>query len=189
MNVRSNKKHRVFETTLKLIAEHGLHNTPMSLVSKRSGISTGAIYHHFESKEVLINELYLFVKQEIMNNIFDDVTAELNYKESFHKIWSNYFHYLIKNQDILSFVEQCSISPIIKEQTRMEAQKLAIPLIDFITEGTQKNFLINNEIELILAIINGNVITVAKLHISKLLPINKEIENKAIQTSWKGLSQ
>lgn len=188
MNVPSNKRYKIFETTLKLIAELGLHNTPMSLVSKQSGISTGAIYHHFESKEVLINALYLYVKQGIITSIFENVDIEQHYKETFCNIWSNYFHYLIKNPDVLSFVEQCSISPIIKEQTRTEAENLAEPLIHFVRKGVQENFLVDNEIELILAIMNGNIVALAKLYISNMMPINKEIENRAIEISWKGLS-
>lgn len=189
MNVRSNKKHSIFKTTLKLISELGLHNTPMSLVSKKSGVSIGAIYHHFESKEHLINELYLFVKQGLITEIFDRVDMKQSFKETFYKIWSNYYHYLINNPDIVSFIEQCSISPIINEQTRTEAEKFAEPLINFITNGIQKKFLKENETELILAILNGNVVALAKLYISELLTIDHEVENKAIEISWKGLAK
>jgi AcrR family transcriptional regulator len=40
---------------LELIAEHGLQHTPMSLISKRAKASAGGIYHHFESKDELLN--------------------------------------------------------------------------------------------------------------------------------------
>ncbi|AKA34259.1 TetR/AcrR family transcriptional regulator [Flagellimonas lutaonensis] len=189
MNVLSDKQHRIFETTLKLIAEHGLHNTPMSLVSKRSGVSTGAIYHHFNGKEHLINELYIYVKQDLIDNIFENVDSNQEFKEKFHRIWSNYFYYLIKNPDILSFIEQCSISPIINEKTRKKAEKFSGPLIEFFENGIKDKQIVDNEIELILAITNGNVVALAKLFISGMLSINQETVNKAINISLKGLSK
>jgi AcrR family transcriptional regulator len=189
MNVLSDKQYKIFDTTLKLIAEHGLHNTPMSLVSKQSGVSTGAIYHHFNGKEHLINELYLYVKQELIDNIFENVDSSQGFKEKFHKIWSNYFYYLIKNPDILSFIEQCSISPIISDKTRKEAEKFSEPLIVFFENGIQNNQLNNNEIELILAIVNSNVVALAKLFLSGMLSINQDTVNKAISISLKGLAK
>jgi len=188
MNVLSEKVHVVFDTTLRLIAEHGLHNTPMSLVSKQSGISTGAIYHYFESKETLINELYLYVKEEIMNKVFEDMSADSQYKENYFLIWNNYFEYLINNPTVLSFVEQCSIAPIIKEETRKKAEQFIAPLIQFITKGIQKGVLRDTDIHLILAYLNGSVVITAKLHISKQLIINKKMKHMAIETSWRGLA-
>lgn len=189
MNVLSNKQYKIFHTTLKLIAEHGLHNTPMSLVSKQSGVSTGAIYHHFNGKEHLINELYIYVKQALIDNIFENVDSNQGFKEKFHKIWSNYFYYLIKNPDILSFIEQCSISPIISHKTRKEAEKFSEPLITFFETGINDKQIVDHEIELILAIINSNVVALAKLFISDILAINQESVNKAISISLKGLAK
>jgi AcrR family transcriptional regulator len=189
MNVRSEKKNVIFETTLKLIARHGLHNTPMSMVSKESGISTGAIYHHFESKDVLINKLYLFVKQEMLEHIFQNVDSESDFKAQFYKIWSNYYHYLTENPEVLSFVEQCSITPIIKAPTRTKAETFVAPLIDFIATGIREQILIDNEIELILTVINGNVVALAKLYMSEILDVNMKIETKSIEISWKGLAR
>jgi AcrR family transcriptional regulator len=186
MNVRSNKREIIFNTALDLIAVHGLHNTPMSLVSKVSEVSTGAIYHHFESKEVLINELYLHIKEEIHRAVFTGFD-DTDYREGFNTIWSNYFHFLIQHPNVLSFAEQCSTAPIIKNSTRQEAAKFINPLIDFIQKGIRDKFLMNNEINFILAIISGNVVAMAKLHISQQLIITKEIEAKAIEASWKSL--
>ena len=36
----------------------GFHQTPKSLVAKRSGVSAGTIYYYFDNKEDLIHQLY-----------------------------------------------------------------------------------------------------------------------------------
>ncbi len=186
MNVRSNKREIIFNTALDLIAVHGLHNTPMSLVSSASGVSTGAIYHHFESKEVLINELYLHIKEEIHRAVFTGFD-DTDYREGFNTIWSNYFHFLIQHPNVLSFAEQCSTAPIIKNSTRQEAAQFISPLIGFIQKGISEKILMPHDINFILAIINSNVVAMAKLHISHHLTITEEIEAQAIEASWKSL--
>jgi AcrR family transcriptional regulator len=187
MNVRSNKRAIIFDAALELIATHGLHNTPMSLVSKVSGVSTGAIYHHFESKETLINELYIFLKKAMHDSILAGFDTG-DYKEGFAGIWSNYFHFLIQNPNMLSFIEQCSTAPIIKETTRQQAAQYINPLITFIQQGIGDGMLKPHDFNFIMAIINGNVTAMAKLHISRQLIITQEIEEQAIEATWKSLS-
>ncbi len=66
----------VLETTLSLIIEKELQATSMSLIAKKSGISTGSIYHYFDSKETIINELYkaivLFNGEYVLQNVYTD---------------------------------------------------------------------------------------------------------------------
>ena len=104
MNVRSDKKSEIIDTTLELIAERGVHNTPMSLVTKKSGIAAGTIYHHFESKERLINDIYLDIKKSVLMNVMKDDDATKPYKDRFFKIWGAYYDYLVMNPNTLSFL-------------------------------------------------------------------------------------
>lgn len=61
---RSNEnKKRIIECALKLISEKGFDNVSVSEITKEAGVSKGAFYIHFKSKEDLI-------EQEI--NIFYD---------------------------------------------------------------------------------------------------------------------
>ena len=49
----SDKRAAILETSLKLLSERGLHDTPMSMIVKESGVSTGTVYHYFENKGLL----------------------------------------------------------------------------------------------------------------------------------------
>ena len=41
----------VIKATIILSAERGVHDTPMSEIYKKAGVSAGTIYHHFRSKD------------------------------------------------------------------------------------------------------------------------------------------
>jgi AcrR family transcriptional regulator len=49
----------IIETALACFTELGLDRTNMEDIQKRSGASTGSIYHHFKSKQQLAAEVYI----------------------------------------------------------------------------------------------------------------------------------
>lgn len=67
--------------------------TPMSLISKRARVSAGGIYHHFESKEDLLQTLYRRIMQEMIRAIVaaDDPSQPL--AKRFQTLWLSIFRY------------------------------------------------------------------------------------------------
>jgi len=188
MNIHSkDKKQRILDATMELIAENGLHATPMSQISKRSQVSAGAIYNYFSSKEALINNLYLNVKKEIFDLAFRGYDIHNPYKERFLLIWRNIFNYLILKPMQLSFFEQCSTSPLISKEAREVGNKYLAPLAGFVTEGIESGYLKKMNIQLILSLIFGTVVSIAKLHLSGRLEITDEQREIAALSCWDGL--
>src|SRR5512134_2223197 len=52
LGVESRRK--IVDAAAALMAEHGFAGTSIAAVSKRSGLPSGSIYWHFESKEALL---------------------------------------------------------------------------------------------------------------------------------------
>lgn len=52
-----NRKSEILEITRKLINEKGLQNTSTNDIARTVGISRGTLYHHFESKEAILDAL------------------------------------------------------------------------------------------------------------------------------------
>ncbi len=61
----------IFKKSMELFVKKGYHNTSLRDIAAECGISTGAIYHHFSSKEEiavkLFNDTVLF-----LNNLFKE---------------------------------------------------------------------------------------------------------------------
>lgn len=53
------RRRQIIAAALKCFIETGVSGTPMEAIRKRSGASTGSIYHHFKSKEELAAAVYL----------------------------------------------------------------------------------------------------------------------------------
>lgn len=67
-------RRRILEATLELAAERGYEGTTIALVSKRSGLPSGSVYHHFENKDNLFAEL--------IEQSFEDWTRRAGLHES-----------------------------------------------------------------------------------------------------------
>jgi AcrR family transcriptional regulator len=91
----TDKRSAILDATLNLISQRGFHGTPMSMIAEEAGVGAGTIYRYFDSKEALINELYLELKHEISQAMLAGVTLEASTEEIFRKVWLNTFYYCI----------------------------------------------------------------------------------------------
>ncbi len=74
MNIRESQKEKtitnILEVAEKLFYAQGYENTSIAQIAKECGLSKGAMYHHFVSKEAVLNEIclnyYKFLKEKFM---------------------------------------------------------------------------------------------------------------------------
>lgn len=43
------------------MVKQGVHATPMSQIAKEAGVAVGTIYHYFNNKEEIIEEIYTII--------------------------------------------------------------------------------------------------------------------------------
>ncbi len=86
-------KKKIIETFYKLVAEKGYVKASINDVVKEVGLSKGAIYHHFESKEQLFLEVlkFVFCKDQILIVNIDNIKG-LDFKEKVIKLGKNYLN-------------------------------------------------------------------------------------------------
>lgn len=95
--IREKSKEHLMEVSMKLFATKGYQNTSISQIAKEAGVAKGALYHYFESKEVLLISV---IKKGIQNiehffsetaKIDDDPKEQLKLllKKTFESVQSN----------------------------------------------------------------------------------------------------
>ena len=72
MTTLDDTKTRIIHATIKAVRQYGLEGVRIQNVSKLAGISSGAIYRHFESKEQLLTECFTYVDRQAAA-IFEDL--------------------------------------------------------------------------------------------------------------------
>ena len=107
--------------TLELASSRGLRSLSLSDIAKECGISKSTLYSHFESKEDLIERLYLFMREKAKerNNIppvdYNVLFRNKTLKEILRTVTSSYSS-MVQDKDLNAFyrvvLSEKSFSPI-----------------------------------------------------------------------------
>ena len=100
------KRTAILNTTLSLLVARGFAATPMADIARHAGVSAGIIYHYFDSKETLINELYCEIKTACTIAVFGDDTLGGDGRDVLRCLWLNAFTYYVKHPQETLFLEQ-----------------------------------------------------------------------------------
>jgi AcrR family transcriptional regulator len=80
------RRKQIIETALACFAQLGFDRTNIEDIRKRSGASTGSIYHHFKSKEGLAAEVYLEGIRRYQEGFLSAIEAAADAKEGIRAV-------------------------------------------------------------------------------------------------------
>ena len=107
---KPNKRDAILNSMLDVVVEHGFHEAPMSLISERSGASTGVIYHHFGSKDEIIQALYERTRLLKMSGLLEGYSPEMDAKDTFLHVWANWYDFYRQHIREMRFSEQYAMA-------------------------------------------------------------------------------
>lgn len=184
----SDKRTAILQTTLDLISDRGFHNTPMSLIAKEAGVSTGTIYHYFAGKDELIFELYREIKLDLFRIISVGVTKQPSLREGFLQLWNNYVHYYIQHPRETAFLEQFENSPYSKpDHQEIFAEEIA-QYVKFVKGGIEEGLVKNLPFEIIIELTFGVAVSLAKQHIAGTVILNEELLQTTADACWDAIA-
>lgn len=179
-----NKKQKIVLTMLELVVKQGVHATPMSQVAKEANVAVGTIYHHFENKQEIIEEIYNMIFQDFGVVLLTNVSDDLDYKKQFEIVWSNLYNYFTTNPLAFKFSEWVGVPPIISEEVVNKAKPYYNNVKNFFLKGIKEKHLKNIHLRLIVQMSYGNVVSAVRLKDKGELPMNQQQIKDAIEASW-----
>ncbi len=188
LETQAGKKNAILESALILIKENGFHGTPMSQIAKNAGVAAGTIYHYFDSKDELIKELYVYVKDQLAEVILKDDDENSPYSSRFIKFWVNQCSFFISNEASLYFLEQYINSPYAKHFAESES-KLINKVKPFIQYGIDNRLIRKMDYELLGPIVHGSIVAAAKFHLSGRHDFTKERLYGMAEIIWDGIKE
>ncbi|UIR54520.1 TetR/AcrR family transcriptional regulator [Sphingobacterium sp. SRCM116780] len=178
----------IFETTLRLIKDHGFHGTAMSKIAQEADVAIGTIYHYFPSKDDLIVHLFQYCGDKLNKAIFGTLDDELTYKETFFHIWKGFVRFYRENEEMFSYFEQFYSSPYYKVNASEINETISgqSNILKFLKEGINKKELKNLNVEALACIFFGSAVSAIKgVKYNKLKSIDS-IED-VITIIWDGV--
>lgn len=107
-------KEDIIKKSMKLINKVGLENFSVRKLAKKMDCQPSSLYYHFESKEDLLNEIYMYIHERYLNNILEhpDSLEDMLYKS---------FKHVVNNPDELIFSRKNRMAKFL---TKENIQKL-----------------------------------------------------------------
>lgn len=170
------KRSAILQGTLELIAERGFHDTPMSKIAKKAGVSAGIIYHYFENKDDLIHALYDNVAGRFSKALMIGNPSVMPYPKSMETIWMNAFHYYVDNPTEALFLEQYKSSPYatVTHINELNGDKNFEALIQMLQINVEAGQIQQLHPMVIYTMTLGAAAQIAKYHINGILNMSNE---------------
>jgi len=183
------KRQAILEATLRLISKNGFHGTAMSKVAQEAGVSAGIIYHYFDSKDDLMNELYKDIKRrfgQMINESFDQ-TQPL--KIQIRQILGLMIRYYIKRPLESAFLEQYTRSPYFNLEVEREVGQYYLPLLECF-RWAQEEMIIKDFPAPVMHTLTVDVATsLAQKHAAGFLTLTDEMIEEIINACWEAVRQ
>lgn len=185
----SDKRTAILEATMDLISERGFHGTPMSMIAKTSGVSTGIIYHYFASKEELINELYLKIKTETIRAMMVGYSRDLSFRERFLRTWVNFVQDCLRHPKRIAFLEQFENSPYSKPPLPEACLNDLAPFLSFVQQGIQEGVFKNLPFQVLNDLTFGVAVSSAKQHLAGAIVLDDELVQAIANACWDAMKR
>jgi len=126
-------KDRIYSAAINLMDRKGFENITIADISKEAGVSVGAFYHYFTSKNDILAEIFFkadeYFSTQVMNKLIGETIAE--------KIVEYFDHYAKFNVSSGVELTQQLFNPKIKFFLKKDRPMLTI-LLDLIQEGQER---------------------------------------------------
>jgi len=140
--IRKEKRELILDTSLKLFAENGFHQTSMEQISRKAGISKGLTYNYFESKNAVLNEILKKGFDAIYTHFDLNKDGILTFSE-FEFFIRQSFNVISKNRNFWKLYFSIMMQPVVTEtyiQSYSETSAgLMNMLIRFLTDNGSEN--------------------------------------------------
>ena len=188
-----NTRTRIIYAAMAAVRQYGLEGVRIQQVSEFAGITPGAIYRHFASKEQLLIECFTYVDKqaaEIFEHLQVNPLAMLtDPMGAVKELWQPYFRFWVAHPDETIFYHRFRDSVFFPKYNRtrdvtyfnkfigmVRAFKIVFPRLDRINQ------------DLLWLHVLTSTVMYAKYVVEGTLPNNRETEDTVFQLLTTGLS-
>lgn len=179
---------KIMKGSLEIFVEKGFNGCPISLITKRSKVSNGAIYHHFNSKEDIIIKLYMDIKLELNQYLIKHLKNEHNLKTKIYIIWSSIINWSIENYTKKKFLDMFISSPYYLEIDKNQVEDSLCLFGTLVEKGISQGYIKPMDPEFIYGITTG--FTDACISYLILYPHknNREFFDTSFTSYWRSIA-
>lgn len=186
------KRDDIIQAALDLIAENGFHGAPMATIADKAGVGAGTIYRYFESKDVLITEMYREMEEKLLSVLLQGYDPEKSIRERFLYLCTTVVRYFVAHPRYFRFMEQYYNSPFgvsfRREKLMAKSGKPDI-FMDIVEQGIGRKELKDLPLYVHAALAFGPILSLVRDHILGLIVLDDSLIRKSIEACWDGIKK
>ena len=151
----NDKRKAIMDASLKLFCEKCFQDTSTASISHQAKVATGTLFLYFDSKEELVNELYLDCKQDFAAYTAEGVWDNNTFKTRLKHIWEKGTEWCLQNPEKMQFMTQFSSTPYITKLTREKAVSYMKLMNEVLEDAIAKKEVTASSVELLSRMLGG----------------------------------
>ena len=186
--VTDDKRRRLLDAALKMFAERGYHGVAVPEVAAAAGVGTGTLYHYFENKQVLVNELYrdqkLKLRSHLLDGLADPDLDKLGAGEAwFNEIWRRLAAYARETPHAFKFLEMQDHLEYLDAESRQLEVATLMPM--FMVAKRVHDRVGGARVDVVIALIFGAFVGLVKAARLGYLQLDDASLEEAGKTVWR----
>lgn len=183
-------RQKIIKAAAELILEEGLAAVRTSKIARRAGVADGSMYRHFESKEVLVTEVYMDVAKDIATRVNAKSTQALSLEERFYTYWEQSFGFFLDQPERFVLFDTLDKSASIQMTDKANALEASLLTIGQVFAEGKNTGIINEDVNsdhMIAAIYGSLSQLVYKAH-GGIFAIKPKDLRTVLEVFWLGIT-
>jgi AcrR family transcriptional regulator len=186
------KRTEIIQAALDLIVERGFHGASMAMVAEKAEVGAGTIYHYFESKEALINELYQELENKVMVALQEGYPISKTVRERYIHLGAALLKYFIGYPLYFRYMEQYHNSPYgvsLRRDKILSKTGNRDIFKDLFEEGIAQQVLKDLPLITLFALAFGPLVDLARDHTLGFIILDDTLIAQIVEACWDGIKR
>ncbi|WP_457600921.1 TetR/AcrR family transcriptional regulator [Hydrogenivirga sp.] len=175
----------ILDEALRLFSEKGIKETTVRDIAKAVGITEGAIYRHFESKDQIVYELFERYSSQLYEKIEKALKKAKDREDQFKNVVVSFLDFAFKKPDAFRYL---NIFHYLRGKEVKKFKHIPFLLLKELIMNLHAEGVLKTEPEYALAVVTG---TLERVFLYKSMGIIKgrksEVKEKTANLLWKNL--
>ncbi|MEW5765176.1 MAG: TetR/AcrR family transcriptional regulator [Acidobacteriota bacterium] len=176
---RDTKLPDILRAALELFTEKGIHATTTKDIARRAGVSEGALYRHFQSKQELAEDLYLTHLSYFTAQLDRSVLVASSLRERLFALADGCFRFFDEDRTLFTYLILSEHNEL--GRTSRKVRHIRHLVRDILQDGQKTGEVRPGNLEIMGAAIIGIIIRVAIFRIYGL--ISGDLRNQAAEVA------
>ena len=183
------KREQLMETAIRLLAEEGV-GVATARIAKEAEVSNGTLFNYFETKQNLIDSVYVYIKTKIADEVLSPLDREQPLHDLLLSVWLSFSTWCRKHPLDITALDLLKSSQLLSNEVKEKGNDAWAGIFSRVQSGIEDGTLVSVPSEIIFLSSEGMLNALMRYaHENQLSPSElKAAINQGFEIFWHGIS-